>query len=284
MPEHQFYNLVACGKTALFSPGDRPERVRKSLTGPADLVIADLEDAVAAEKKVEARHHVTGILEDASAFTGRGGMAVRISEPSSLSGAADLAALSRLSPAGRSRLAVMIAKTQSAADVAAVVGKLSEDVRVIALIESARGVLNAADIAAHPAVVRLALGAIDLAAELDCDVDSGTTSHARTQLVLSSAAAGIAGPLESPCPNFQDPEAISVAARTARSNGLSGILCIHPMQLEPAAAAFTPTPEDMAWARRVVAAADGASAIEGQMIDRPVILKAQAVLTAAGEG
>lgn len=283
MSEQHFHHMLNIAQTALFSPGDRPDRVRKSLAGDADLVIADLEDAVAADAKADARVNVTDIVEDDAAFTDRPGMVVRISEPHSPAGEADLAALAGLSDPARARLAVMIAKTQSPHDVAAVFAQLGEDVPVIALIESARGVLNAVEIAEHASVVRLALGGIDLAADLGCDVDSATTAHARAQLVLASAAAGLAGPIASPCPNFRDPEVVADAARSARSNGLSGILCIHPAQLEPATQAFAPSEEDVAWARKVVEAADGATALDGQMIDRPVILKAQAVLAAVGQ-
>lgn len=277
-----FLNAVCTARTALFSPGNRPERVEKALLGAADVVIADLEDAVAVEDKATARANVVNILN--SPVAGAHGLVVRINEPSSPAGHDDLRALSGIGADARTRLAVMVAKTQTTADVDAVAQELGADTPVIALIESADGVLNAPGIARHPSVVRLALGAIDLAAELGCEVESETTHHVRAHLVLVSAAAGIAGPIESPCPNFRDPTAVESVARSARRNGFTGILCIHPAQLEPAAGSFAPSAEDIAWARKVITAADGASAIDGQMIDRPVILRAQAVLAAAGEG
>lgn len=276
-----FRNSLALSRTALFSPGDMPDRVRKALASDAGLVIADLEDAVPAAGREQARLNMVEILEDAELFHGRAGMVVRINAPSTPAGAADLAALSGLSQQARGRMGVMVAKTQGTDDVAAVAGRLGTDVPLIALIESARGVFRAEEIAAHPSVVRLALGGIDLAADLGCDVDSETIRHACAQLVLASAAAGIPGPLDSPCTNFRDAAIVADAARSARRNGLSGILCIHPAQLGPAHEAYAPSLEEMEWARRVVAAVDGASAIDGQMIDRPVILKAQAILAAA---
>ena len=261
--------------TALFSPATRPDRVAKALVGGADLVIADLEDAVAFADKEAARYQALDVLTDDENFSNHPGIVIRINEPLSNLGQADLEALES-APAGR--LAVMAPKAQSPADIDAIVAVLGSDVPVIALIESAPGLLRSVEIARHPNVVRLALGTIDLSAQLGCEVDSLTAQYARAQLVIASAAAELPGPLDSPIANFRDHDIISDGARSARRLGLGGMLCIHPAQLSVVAAAFAPSSTDVEWAERVVQAADGATAIDGHMIDRPVILRAEAIL------
>lgn len=279
MATGSFYELLPLVRTTLFSPADRSDRVIKALNGAADIVIADLEDGVAAENKFTARANLLTIFEELA--PANRGIIVRISPPATKDGQADLTALSDLGPLTSANLAVMVAKAESAEDVRAVSDALGSDVPVIPLIETATGALAAAELARVPGVVRLALGAIDLGVELGCEPDSATAWHVRAQLVLASAAAGIAGPIESPCPEFRDLEAVTSAAQAARTNGLTGILCIHPAQLAPAAAAFAPSSADISWAEKVVDSADGATALDGQMIDRPVILKAKAILAAA---
>lgn len=151
---------------------------------------------------------------------------------------------------------------------------------LLPLIESALGVMNAMELATSDGVIRLALGALDLAAETGADPDSATIDHARTTMVLASAAAGLPGPVDSPRPEFRAPETVSTAARHARSLGFRGMLCIHPAQIDPARSAFAPTDEEIRWAHSVIGAADGASSVDGAMVDRPVLLRARAILSA----
>lgn len=258
-------SILHTARTALFAPANRPDRARKALDGAAELVILDLEDAVAPDAKDLARQLLLDVLASPSAreFT-----VVRVNHPASDAGAADLAALEGTG------VAVMIPKITADTP-------LPADVPVIGLVETAAGVRDLHAIAARKGIERLALGAVDLSAELGCASDSATIDAVRAQLVVASAAAGLPAPLESPCVNFRDTEVVAGAAGRARRDGFGGMLCIHPAQLEPVTEAFRPSEEEVAWAQKVLAVGDDASGLDGEMIDRPVLLRAQRIMDAA---
>ncbi|MDO5670236.1 MAG: CoA ester lyase [Corynebacterium sp.] len=258
-------SILHTARTALFTPANRPDRVRKALDGPADLVIIDLEDAVAPDSKDEARALLIDVLASPSP---REIIIVRINDPSSSVGAADLEALQ-----GRD-VSVMIPKISASTP-------LPSGVPVIGLVETAAGVRDLHQIAALEGIERLALGAVDLSAELGCKSNSTTIDAIRAQLVVASAAAGLPAPLESPCVNFRDAEVVEAAAARAHRDGFGGMLCIHPAQLASVTAAFQPTADEIAWATRVLAAGEDASGLDGEMIDRPVLLRAQRILSAS---
>jgi len=144
-------------------------------------------------------------------------------------------------------------------------------------------VANSLKLARVPGVTRLALGAIDLALDLDAEADSAMLDYARAQVVIACRAAGIAAPLDSPSVAITDLHAVEQSARTARGFGFGGKLCIHPAQLAPVNAAFVPTQEQITWARSVVFAGEAAVQVDGQMIDKPGAEKARRILRRAGE-
>lgn len=254
-------SVAAAASTLLFVPGDRPERFDKAAASGADLVVLDLEDAVTDEAKDAARANV------ASWAAGRT-CAVRINAVDSPWFRADLDALAATGAV------IMVPK---AVDPATLSGVSAE---VIALIETAAGVLAAPAIARTPNVVRLAVGTFDLAAELGVDpADSEALLPMRGALVLASAAAGLTGPVDGVTAAIDDPDRITADAAYARRLGFAGKLCIHPKQLEPVVGALRPTDEAVAWARRILAAADGAVAqVDGAMVDKPVVDRANAIL------
>lgn len=262
--------------TALFTPAHRTDRIVRALAGPADVVIADLEDAVAADAKESSRERLHELLagQDLPA-AGRRRLVVRINGVDSDEGAADLGLLSSLGPCARP--AVMVPKAAALADLDRV-AEAVPGVPVIALVETSAGVLGVEDVAGHPAVARLAVGAVDLAAELGCAADSAPVQQARAQVVLASAAQGLVPPLDSPCVDFTDAGVMAGAAGAAVRDGFGGMLCIHPRQLEHVRTAFLPSPEEVDWAQRVVAAGDGAGVVDGRMVDRPVALRARRIL------
>lgn len=267
-------NIITTGRSALFSPADRPERAAKALAGDADIVILDLEDAVAPDAKATAREHVPGIL---AATSRRRGVVVRINDPATGIGRADLAMIHDLhrTPEGTD-ISVMVPKVTTATPLEA----LPDGVPVIGLIETADAVRDLHGIATQPRLTRLALGAVDLSTQLGCEPESATIDAVRAQLVIASVAAGIAAPLDSPCVNFRDPEVVSRAAGRARRDGFGGLLCIHPAQLPAVAAAFRPSEDEITWAEKVLSAGEAASALDGEMIDRPVILRARRIMEA----
>ncbi len=247
----------------LFVPASRSDRFAKAAASGADAVILDLEDAVAAADKDTARAALTADL----------GLPVvlRINGAGTPWHQADLAAAARLSLA-----AVMLPKAEDAATVAAVAASTGH--KVIALIETARGLANARSIAV--AARQLAFGSVDFCADLRCAHESALLLPVRSELVLASRLAGVAPPLDGVTLRIDGPEAGTDAAH-ARALGMAGKLCIHPRQVAAAQAAFAPSPAEIDWASRVLASGDGAVAVDGEMVDEPVRARARAILNRA---
>jgi citrate lyase subunit beta/citryl-CoA lyase len=267
---------VATARTFLFVPGDRPERFDKAIASGADVVVLDLEDAVAPEHKDAARTHVTAWRPGTPAV-----VAVRVNAIDTSWHEADLDALT-----GGGPVLVMLAKAQDPTAVAGVVNALPSGSSVIALIETALGVLRAADIAQVSGVHRLALGTFDLAAELGVDPDHRPAmAEARSRLVLASAAARLAGPVDGVTGDVRNHDQLVADVEASAAIGFAGKLCIHPGQVAPAAAALAPSPEDVGWAARVLAAANssdhGVVVVDGRMVDAPVISRAQRITATA---
>ena len=267
-------NSAESAATLLFVPGDRPERFAKAQTAGADLIVLDLEDAVAPEHKNEAREHIAEWLA-----AGNSGV-VRINAAGTEWHAADLAMLAR------HRAMAMVSKAEDPAALQDAADALGADAAIIALIETARGVLNAAAVTEVPAVRRLAIGTFDLAAQLGIDPsDREALATARGTLTLAAAAAGLPGPVDGVTGSVDDPQVLTDDVQYARRLGFTGKLCIHPRQVAPAAAALRPGPDEIRWATSVVAAttADGVAVLNGQMIDKPVVDRAHRILAQAGQ-
>jgi citrate lyase subunit beta/citryl-CoA lyase len=176
---------------------------------------------------------------------------------------------------------VMLAKCEDGGQVADLAAALGPDVPIVALIETATGILNAREICSADGVARVAFGSIDLAAQLGVDpADATAMLAARSQLVLASAAAGIAGPVDSPALELTDESSWRSDAAHARQLGFTAKLCIHPRQVPATEAAFAPTEAELTWAREVVASADSAVAtVAGAMVDPPVVERARRLLS-----
>ena len=269
---------VAGAVTALFVPGNRPERFAKAAASGADVVIIDLEDAVAAGDKADARREAVAAL--------RGGGVRALVRPNA-SGTAEydgdvLALLDLASRPGHGLLGVMLPKAEDPGQLAALAASLPRDVPLVALVESALGLVNAVELARVPGVARLAFGAIDFALDIDADGGDRFLDHARSRLVVASRAAGIAAPLDSPATAIRDTGPVAESARLGRGFGFGGKLCIHPAQLAAVKEAYSPSAEQIDWARRVLAAEGGAAQVDGQMVDRPVTDRARRILERAG--
>lgn len=302
---------IDLARTVLFVPATRPERIAKAFDAGADAVIVDLEDAVAPDAKAQARATLTAVFDAPAEFglaavaaaegeqsTGEGTnaasddgtvsarkLAVRFSPPASADGKNDLEWLASLlaEPARASLLdAIMVAKAETVTEldqVAAILDAASATgVSIVPLVESPAGLTNAAALAAHPRVSRLALGAIDMAVELGCEPRGATMNYVRAQLVVASALAGKQGPLDTPSAEFKDDELVRADTEHVKRNGCTGKLCIHPRQVPIIAEVFAPTEDEIDWARRVLAVEDGLGQVDGQMVDRPVILRARRIL------
>ncbi|HUZ63206.1 MAG TPA: aldolase/citrate lyase family protein [Acetobacteraceae bacterium] len=277
-------------RSLLFAPGDQPRKIGKALESAADGVILDLEDSVAPAGKAAARAQVAALLPQ-----DRPGVVVRVNPRGSAWYLEDLAA----AVVGRAA-AVMLPKCAGAADLAAIDHHLEAleaarglppgTVRVLALVsETAASVAALAGMRSVPArVAALCFGAEDLSADLGIvpRLPDGRypapIAAARAATILAAAAAGVAA-LDTPFPDPRDPAGLAAEAAAAAADGFAGKLLIHPAQIEPANAAFTPSAERVAWARAVAGAfaADpgaGVLSLAGKMIDQPHLKLARRIL------
>lgn len=261
-------SLVSGARSLLFVPGDRPERFNKAVASGADLIVIDLEDAVPAEGKELARASVAEYLGADPA------VAVRVNGVDTPWHEADLAALE-----GQPRV-VVLPKAEDALTVARLVDGLAPGSVLVALVETARGVLAAAELARVRGVCRLALGTIDLGADLGVDPeDRDAMATARRHVVLASASAGLAPPFDGVTVAVDDRVRLEDDVRYSRRLGFAGKLCIHPRQVEVVHNVLQPSESEIHWAAAVLAAADRASGravlLEGRMVDKPVIDRAR---------
>lgn len=262
-------------RTYLFVPGSRPERFSKALASGADVVILDLEDAVAADDKTVARQTIAKWFLDAADIS-RSRIVVRINDAESEWFHDDLLALR---DAGAAR--VLLPKVESPRQIAAVKAVIA-DSHVLALIESARGVAQVEALAGSGAS-RLVFGTLDFALDLDLDItkDASGLAYAASRIALASRVAGLPTPVAGVTPQLDDPARLLADMALARAQGFGAKLCIHPSQVEPIHAALRPSPEALDWAQRVLAAdaaSPGAARLDGRMVDRPVVLQAQRTL------
>mgnify|MGYP001459900455 CR=1 FL=1 len=254
----------------LFVPGDRPERFEKAAASGAHAIVIDLEDAVQPDRKGLAREAVRSWLSE-----GRPAV-VRINGDGTEWHEDDLALLSL-----PSLQAVMVPKCERPDSLARI--ERAGGKAVIALVESAFGVWHALDIATAPNVIRLAFGSVDFGLDAGIDEDGEGMAYARSRLVLASAVAGLAAPIDGVTLALDDADRLRADVLAAKRLGLGGKLCIHPRQVEAVNAGFAPTEAQLAWARDVVEASNaapgnGALRVKGQMIDRPVIERARRLL------
>ncbi|MBY4108255.1 CoA ester lyase [Rhodococcus fascians] len=260
--------LVQCASTLLFVPGDRPDRFGKAAAAGADIVVLDLEDAVAEKDKATARAHVVHWLSDG----GRGCVRINAADgPDHLDDVDALAGLSGL-------VAVMVPKAVESVDYA----DLRRMLRcpVIALVESAAGIVDSTVIARDPNVARLAFGHLDYAVDIGARPTQRAMLHARSQLVLASRLAGKPAPIDGVTTALNDPAALLDDVEHAIEVGMAGKLLIHPAQVGPIRRALHPSAEDIGRAQRIVAAASLGAAVEvdGSMVDAPVVAAAQRLL------
>jgi citrate lyase subunit beta/citryl-CoA lyase len=261
-------------RSYLFVPADRPERFAKALASGADEVVIDLEDAVNPQDKERASAGLRSWLEAAAPGTG---VCVRVNGTQTAWHAEDLA-LAAL-PAVR---AIMLPKTESKAMVKAVRAGMRADQALIGLVESVAGILALREIAQSGAVARLAFGSVDFCTDAGMQDTDGSLLAVRTALTLESRFGGLPAPVDGVSVSIADADLIGRDVRQARALGFGAKLCIHPRQVEVVNAGFLPSAQERDWANRVMAAAaaggHGAIAVDGKLIDKPLIEQARGIL------
>lgn len=258
-------------RSYLFVPGNRPDRFAKAAASGVDVVVIDLEDAVPPAEKKVARAALAEWLS-----TNDTPVAVRINDVNSEWFREDIA-LCRAPSVNT----VMLPKTERIDDIflCEFAGKPTD---VLPMIETAQGFRNVVAIAQHRLTTRLVFGNIDFQLDLSIDGDDEQLLYFRSHIVLASRLGNLLPPVDGVSLALDDPAQIERDTLRAKRLGFGAKLCIHPKQVQAVNAAFLPTEKEIEWARKVVdtaSASHGAAvAVDGRMVDRPVILKAQEIL------
>jgi citrate lyase subunit beta/citryl-CoA lyase len=256
----------------LFVPGDRPDRIEKARAAGADAVIIDLEDAVQPQAKESARHAALNALDATRPLW------VRVNGSETPWFADDVAAFARHAGVA----GIVLPKAETASQVNQVHARAHAQLQVIPIVETARAFVNLSAICSAKYVTRVEFGTLDFQLDLGIE-DEGEPLHMfRSAIVLSSRLAGIAAPVDGVSTAIDDAPAIEADARRGRSFGFGAKMCIHPKQVAAVHRAYAWTDAQKDWAQRVMQAvqASGGSAValDGKMVDMPVILKARRIL------
>jgi citrate lyase beta subunit len=269
--------MTATYRSLLFVPGARPDRFDKAVAAGADTIIIDLEDAVLPGDKATAR---AATLDWLSARPAGAHAAVRINSPRSADGCADIAALaaSHANPDF-----IMVPKAETSVDMEIVSEALSRR-NLIAVIESGRGVSNAMGIAASSPMGVL-FGGADYSASLGADLaNPQAMNYVRGAISSACGAAGVPA-YDVPFLDISDEDGLRATTQAAKSFGFSGRACIHPKQVDTVTAVFIPTEAELSEARAIIDALNasngGAVLYKGKLVDRPIILAAQRILSRA---
>lgn len=277
-------------RSKLFVPGSRPELFAKALASEADAISFDLEDAVAEGRKAEARALVADFLGSDAARSSSKQLVVRVNAPGTPHFEADIRAVAvpglALLNLPKCETAESVRLAAAALAAAEAANGVTQPARILATIESPRGLRFAATIGAgDPRVAGLQLGYLDLFGPLGIDRRDGVAVHA--VMLAVRMAAGEAGifACDGAFADVRDAEGFRAEAGMARRLGFCGKSCIHPDQVAVANEVFRPSAEEIAWAHRVLAAVlqagqqgQGAFAVDGEMIDAPAIRRAEAIV------
>lgn len=277
-------------RSLLFVPGDRPDRMEKALGAGADALILDLEDAVVPSAKPDARRVVAQFLN----ANRQSRIWVRVNPLDSPENEKDLIAILPAHPDG-----IVLPKAEGGASVDELARRLSERGNATAMIlaiatETPAAMFQLGSFGGARRLAGLTWGAEDLPAAIGASASREPDGRftppyelARSLCLFGAAAAGVAA-IETVYPAYKDAQGLAAYAARARRDGFAGMMAIHPDQIASINAAFTPSEEEIAHARAVVAAFEanplaGALSLDGRMIDRPHLIQAQRVLGVTSE-
>lgn len=275
--------MIHLRRSILFVPADKPQMIEKAATLATDVVVIELEDGVSQENKDAAREAAGRMMEQVE--FGNREVALRVNRLSTLHGLEDMKALAEWDTKPDM---VLLPKVESAGEVRIydeLISQMKTEMDLMVMIESSRGMINAAQIVqASPRVSCLALGIADLSAELGSGMSWDVMYTYRSSIILACGLKGIL-PIDSPYLNIKDETGLFKECRKAREMGYTGKLCIHPAQLTHVNEAFTPSNHEVARARKIVEASEaqgtGALLLDGKMVDAPVIKYSRRVVDMA---
>lgn len=259
-------------RSYLFVPGNRPDRYAKATAAGADAVIVDLEDAVPPQDKASARASLVAWLSPDHPVH------IRVNGAESQWFREDLAVCNKPGVAG-----VLLPKAERVEDIRVLAEHCGAATPILALIETARGVWNAHELAQALRVRRFVFGSIDFQLDVGIQGEEEELLYFRSQLVLVSRVAGLDAPVDGVTTAIDDAERIRLDTLRAKRLGFGAKLCIHPRQVKLVNECFEPSAEEESWAKRIVEAAEAvrgaAVSVDGKMVDRPVIARAEAILS-----
>ncbi|TKC19456.1 HpcH/HpaI aldolase/citrate lyase family protein [Robertmurraya kyonggiensis] len=268
-------------RSYLFVPATQPVRIKKALDSHADAVIIDLEDAVPVSEKENARNNVINALKELSKPTKS--IYLRINDLLTAFWRDDVSLLKEYPFAG-----IVLAKTKSGEDVIEIEKYVPKEQHIIPLIENAEGVLSAKSIAgASNRIKRLAFGAIDYSLELGINLSTNQEEliYPRSVIAVASKAHGLQPPIDTVYTEFKNQAGLIHETNLGKQQGFYAKLCIHPNQTTVVNQIFTPTSEEIQWAKELVVAfeeaeLEGSAAIQlnGKMVDYPVYKQALQVI------
>lgn len=261
-------------RSYLFVPANRVERFEKALQTEADAVIIDLEDAVPVELKTSARGSLIQWLNDHPQHT----VMVRINAQQTpwFKDDIQLARFNNVS-------AIVLPKTERPNDLLPI--QDVADLDIYPLIETAQGFANIRAIAQSPQVKALMFGSIDFQLDLDMQAGYPELLYFRNEIVLASRLAQIEAPIDGVTVDFQDLSQLQLETTQAKNLGFAGKLCIHPKQVAVVNQTFSPSEDEISWAKQVLHVVNQAQhqavSLDGKMIDLPIVLKAEKILQRA---
>lgn len=270
-------------RSVLFSPGDQPTKLDTAASSGADTIVFDLEDGVAPDRKQQARETVVDALRTVDTASE---VCVRVN-PVGAGGGADLASLAEAA----SPDSLMLPKVSSSNEMETLGQFCVEydiDRPVVAIIETAAGVLSADDIAAVDITDGLIFGAEDLAADIGATrtAEGLEVLYARQQVVLAASAHAVDA-IDTHHPEIGDEAGLKTETERARRLGYDGKMAMHPRQVPIINEGFRPDSEELAWAKRILEAVaqqgQGVIEVDGEMIDAPQIAQAERIVDLAEE-
>jgi len=261
-------------RSFIFAPGTRPEMFSKALAAGADIVCVDLEDAVAPQDKAAARANAFGHLPTAEG-PARVERTIRLNCLRTLDGMEDVRALLEAEMPVEAAMLPKVKGPEEVRNLSELLDEYRKPTRLHVIIETNEGLEAAADIArASPRLEALFFGGVDMAADLRCRSVWPALLYARSRVVHAAALAGLDA-VDVPWLDLQDEDGMLEEARAAAELGFTGKGAIHPKQIAPLNAVFTPDAETLAYARRVIAAFEasdgGLLVVDGKLIEKPVL-------------